>query len=164
MTPWECAESLADFFKEKLKEYDEKLYVHDEAGQREESKEYNIYAGYLPYVTSRDDKKKLCPAIAVRPLEVNDTGSRSTVLIGIYVTTYDDKDMKTGCKELYHMLEFLRMQLLSNNPVRNKWEIVPDTMSASIPDEQPFPQWWGRIDMAVYIPQPRLTHKAVVAR
>ena len=162
MTPWECAESLVDFFKEKLEEYAEKLYELDEEKQMENVRDYNIYAGYLPFVTKREDQKALCPAIVVRPLEVNDAEDATTVLMGIYVTTFDDKDMKFGCKELYHMLEFLRMQLLSSNPIKDKWEIVPGTMSTSIPDDQPFPQWWGRIDLAIYLSQPRRTHKAVV--
>ena len=162
MTPWECAESLVEFFKKKLEEYAEKLYELDEEARIENVRDYNVYAGYLPFTTKREEQKKLCPAIVVRPLEVNDTEEASTVLIGIYVTAFDEKDLRFGCKEVYHMLEFLRMQLLSSNPAEEKWQIVPGTMSTSIPDEQPFPQWWGRIDLAIYLPQPRRTHKAVI--
>ena len=145
MTPLECAEAMVLFFKEKLREYDE---------QTEKKEEYNVYVGYLPLVTKREEMKALCPAVVVRPLEVNDSEKETSVLMGVYVTTYDE-DKKFGCNELYHILEFLRFHLLANNPTGRKWLLVPGTMTTSIPDEQPYPQWWGRIDFAIYLPQPK---------
>ena len=151
MTPLECAESMVAFFKEKLVEYDE---------QTEKEEGYNVYAGYLPLVTKRDEMKALCPAIVVRPLEVNDGEKETTVLMGVYVTTYDE-DKKYGCNELYHLLEFLRFSLLANDPVKSKWAMMAGTMTTSVPDDQPYPQWWGRIDFAVYLPQPKRTNSDI---
>lgn len=154
MTPLECAQGLAEFFRGKLVEYSEKT---------ETKQEYKVYAGYLPYVQTRQEKKELCPAVVVRPLEVNDEEKESTILMGIYVTTYDE-DMKVGCYELYHILEFLRYQLLTENPVADKWLVKNGTLSTSVPDDQPYPQWWGRLDFIIYIPQPKRVVSSIYER
>lgn len=144
-TPLECAYGLANFFQEKLAEYCER---------NEAAENFNVYVGYLPLATRNEEKKTLCPAVVIRPLEVNDGENESSVIMGVYVTTYDN-DKKFGCLGLYHVIEFLRFQLLINNPVNDKWRIIPGTLSTSIPDEQPWPQWWARLDFAINIMQPK---------
>ena len=149
MTPLECAQGIAEFLRGKIVDYEELV----ESTDGEEKENYNVYAGFLPYAANRQEQKKLCPAIVVRPLEVNDKKDDSTVLLGIYVTTYDEHK-EIGCYGLYHLLEFVRFHLLACNPAAGKYFIEPGSMTTSVPDEQPFPQWWGRIDFSVYLEQP----------
>ncbi len=141
-TALECANTIADFIKEKLKEYDEK--------EPTTGKEYLVHVGFLPIVEKSEDKKKLCPALAIRPVLVEDREKFSLVRLTIYATVYDE-DMKHGCESLYHILEFLRFHLLTNNPIAERFEIRirdDDTVETFIPDEQPWPMWWGRLDFA----------------
>lgn len=153
MTPLEVAGGISDFIKEKLAEYSDKNEIETRDGTDIASEPYHVYVGFLPYVQTQEERKKLCPAIVVRPLEVNDEKDASKVILGIYVTTYDE-NMTVGCYGLYHILEFLRFHLLAQNPVANRFMLEPGSLTTSIPDEQPYPQWWGRLDFAVYIEQP----------
>ena len=99
MTPWRCAEEIADFLREEIKSYDEK------SGTGE------AHAGFLPIEAE-----------------------------------------KGGAESLYHVLEFLRFSLLSKNPIKNRWQIAGGELETSIPDEQPYPKYWGRIDFDVILP------------
>jgi hypothetical protein len=54
---------------------------------------------------------------------------------------------------LYHLMEFIRMRLLSENPVGNV--LIAPGMKATITDEQAFPQWLGFIELDAYIQQPK---------
>ena len=77
----------------------------------------------------------------------------------IYAVVFD-ADKRTGCESLYHLLQFIRYQLLANNPINKRYQIKlteDDTMETFIPDEQPFPFWEGRMDFGVYLEQPSNT-------
>lgn len=145
MTPWECAEGLKDFLSEVFTSHEE---MNEETG-----KPVNVYVGFLPYTASREAKKKLCPAIVVRPISVRDATDASTVSISVMVTTYDE-DMIGGSASMYHLAELIRYSLLAHSPIKRKWRLVRGSMESTFPDEQPYPQWWGRIDFDVTLPQP----------
>lgn len=147
-TPMQCAKEIADFLKEKFREYDEK--------EPDTGAEYNVYAGFLPREDNPKRMKTQCPAVVVRPLLIEDNTDETIAKMAIYAVTYDD-DMKFGSESLYHVLQFIRFHLLTNNPVHNRFEIKlkdSDTMETYIPDEQPYPFWQGRLDFAVYLEQP----------
>ena len=162
MTPLECAQGIAAYLREQIAAYGEQneTIASDTSGESTET--YHVYAGFLPYVKTRAEQKALCPAIVVRPLEVNDEAEESTTLLGVYVTTYDE-DKEIGSYGLYHLLEFIRLRILEGDPIAEKWRIKPGTLTTSVPDDQPYPQWWGRLDFAVYIPKPRnLPRKGII--
>lgn len=147
-TPWGCAKDIAKFLDEKLKEYDEK--------EPATGNPYGVYAGFVPKAEKAADMKKLCPAIAIRPLMIEDGHKRTLGKMVIYAVVFDP-DKNTGCESLYHLLQFMRFHLLANNPIKKQYQIKlteEDAMETFIPDEQPFPFWEGRIDFPVYLEQP----------
>ena len=151
LTPWQCASEISDWMKEQLKKSGtELLYelLDIETGA------IKIYPGFLPYAMERKAKQALCPAVVVRPVMIRDQETESTLSMAIFVTTYDD-DMINGCHGLYELMETIREILLTNNPINMRWEIKNGTMESTIPDEQPYPMWWGRIDFDVNVQQPR---------
>ena len=141
MTPLMCCMEIADFLRSSLS--------LGEYGQ--------VYAGFLPKInTSKpEEAKKRCPAIAVRATDIDDSKENTLVHVVIYSTTYDD-DIKFGSESLYHLLEKIKFELLTNNPINDRYliDIQDNIFHTSIPDEQPFPIWWGTIEFDVYIPQP----------
>lgn len=148
MTPWGTATEIADFLKKRVLETDEKGLTDWSGGS------LNIYAGFLPYVNNTKDKAKLCPAIVIRPQRIMDGESETSVSMVIAVTVYDE-DMLQGCMPLYHLLEYIRYQLLTESIICGKYYLKPGTVETTIPDEQPYPQWWGRIDFEMILPQPQ---------
>ena len=140
LTPLDIAKNIAEFLKKKFVEYDEK--------------NYKIYAGFLPKVRSAEDAKKLTPAIVIRPLKITDDKSESFCDMVIFAVTFDD-DMIFGSESLYHILEFVRCEILVSH--ESKWRLKVGSMETFIPDDQPYPLWEGRIDFAVNLPQPQFT-------
>lgn len=151
MTPMDCAQELAKFLQEKNADY---------TLQDEEVKEnpINVYAGFLPLAKSSKEKAKLCPSIVVRPVEVEDQsggmgGGISTVSLQLLFVTYN-KAMQDGHLELYHLLEKNRQALLKSQTIGKRFRLsLP--MKTMIPDEQPFPMWWGYMEVKYLIYQPR---------
>mgnify|MGYP000859940343 FL=1 len=139
MTPWRCAEEIADFLGEEIKRYDEK------SGTGE------AHAGFLPIVQVAQLKKEQCPYIAIRPHKVKDEKKERLASMAVYVVVCPEAE-KCGAESLYHILEFLRFSLLSKNPIKNRWMIASGELETSIPDEQPYPKYWGRIDFDVILP------------
>lgn len=189
MTPLECAQELAGFLKEAFKNYGaskaecqaklEKLEADlqtetDERAREEleatkavlvanEDEPVNVYAGFLPY-TSKKTADKLCPAIVVRPYLIADKEEETTASIAVIVTTFDE-DMLFGCYSLFHVLEKIRFDLLTNNPILRKIKIKEGSMETVVPDGQPYPQWLGQVTFDVYLPQPenhRFLNEAVM--
>ena len=151
MTPLDCAREITAYLKEACKEYDEVTTVRD--GGQEFKEPISVYTGFLPKCGAAAAMRKQCPAIVVRPETVLDDKDESTVGIVAYVSVYDDDKSYAG-ETLYHLLEFIRMRLLSQNPVNDKILVAPG-MKTTVTDEQPFPQWLGFIEFDAYIPQPR---------
>ena len=148
-TPMQCAKEIADFLAEKFREYGEK--------EPDTGAAYNVYAGFLPREDNPKKMKALCPAVVIHPMEVEDRADESSVKMVIYAVTHD-QDMKFGCESLYHILQFIRFHLLTNNPIRRRYQIAikdSETMETYIPDDHPYPFWLGRIDFTVYLEQPR---------
>lgn len=161
MTPLQCADGIAYFLKQKIAEYSEDgRFIAEDGTERIEK--VNVFSGFMPRTSAREAKEKLCPAIVVRPENVIDGTDTSLVRLLINVTTFDDS-MFNGHIFLYHLLEWIRLQLLATNPVPDKngkerWLIKQGSVSTNIPDEQPFPQWWGYIECDIYLPQPETSH------
>lgn len=153
MTPLDVSRGIASYFKDCIKEYDEFLSSVNAETKEETRKDVKVYSGFLARKTRRQDIIDLCPAIVVRPQTFKDGKEDSRVAIAVFVTVFDE-DMERGCETLFHFMDFVRMMLLLENPIRDKW-FIADGLEGVVPDEQPFPQWIGVIEFEVYIPQPK---------
>lgn len=157
MTPLDCARGFAAFLKKRMQADDETLRDVDAYTYDDRKGTVRVFAGFLPLAMSQEQAQKLCPAIVVRPASVADSRDASLATILLYVTTYDE-DMQHGHEELYHLLEWTRQQLLKYNPVAGRYFIDlsgDGGLKTEIPDEQPYPQWWGVIECKVFLPQVR---------
>lgn len=157
MTPLDCAKGLADYLREQFKVYSETAtYTMNGTETR---KPVDVYAGFLPRASRREDMQALCPAIVLRPDTVEDGAEGSSVSLVAYATVYDE-DMRRGSDSLYHMVELIRFLLLSENPVCDRWQIKPG-MKITVPDDQPFPQWLGVVEFEVILPEPIWTPRSI---
>ncbi len=146
MTPFDCIQDIAVFLQERLKRYE---------GQDEERhRPILCYAGFLPKARDPKTLERMCPAVVVGYGSVYDREEETVVAIVISIVTHDT-DLQKGAVSLFHIAEYIRQQLLTNNPICRKYMIKNGTMETSVPDEQPYPQWCGRIDFEVPIPQPQ---------
>lgn len=143
MTPLDVAKGIAEFLNQQL--LPELVDLKD--GHYEDIK---CYAGFLPRANTNETRKKLCPAIVVTPSSVDDKLTVAKTGITVNVTTYDE-DMICGHESLYHLLERIRYLLLSNNPINMKYNIVDSELLTTIPEDQPYPQWWAYIEFDVHI-------------
>ena len=153
MTPWMCALDMAEFLREQIADYDEKA-----AGAGA------VYAGFLPITTVRDLKKEQCPHVVLRPHKVEDGKEKSVVKMAVYVVMCPNSAEREDAASIYHILEFIRFSLLSKNPIKNRWDIEDGTLETSIPDEQPYPKLWGRMDFDVILPRAKNTRNDILGR
>ncbi len=145
MTPLDVSEGIAKFLEGRLKQLNEQSDSTNDT--------IRVYSGFLPRVTNNAEKRKLCPAVVVHPYTIEDD-ENSTVGVTIQVTTYDES-MTEGHISLYHLLEVVRKELLSQNPIDMKYQIKDNKVTTMIPDDQPWPQWWGYLEVEVFIPKVR---------
>lgn len=143
-----CATEVAVLLTDQLKEVaptDDKL-----AGRR-----IKAYAGFLPRTRSVTDKQKLNPAISVRPVKVVDSlNEGSTVELQIILTVYNaSEDFDNSHEELYHYLECMRQALLTNPIIASKY-ILKYPVETGIPEEQPYPEWWGYMKLIYSVQTP----------
>ncbi len=141
-TPLDVSDGIAKYLESELTALNEKSDIT--------TKPIRVWSGFLPRVDKNDDKKKLCPAVVVHPYSVSDA-DEATVGVTVLVTTYDE-GMLEGHIGLYHLLQVIRERLLSDNPVALRYQIKDNTVTTTIPDDQPYPQWVGYLEFEVYIP------------
>lgn len=152
MTPWICAQEVAAFLRDEIAGYNEKA-----AGVGE------VHAGFLPVAKVAQLAKEQCPYIVIRPHKVEDDRKKRTAHMAVYVVMCPE-DEKGGAESIYHVLEFLRFSLLSKNPIKNRWMIADGELEMSIPDDQPYPKYWGRIDFNVTLPIVKNTRNDILGR
>lgn len=147
MTPIQCAIDLAEFLKSKFSDFtfsDKKMT----------DRKINIRSGFILAPTDNKEKEKQGGYIIVRPVEIDDgddEDARSTVSMQILVATYNESVI-SGHVELYDVLQVIRHNLLACPIINKKFE-VERNIKTHIPDTQPFPQWWGYIEITVKIPE-----------
>lgn len=151
MTPLQCANEIADFLRKEIAQDQEGVQTIF-VDKPPEIEEIRVFVGFLPRVSTNAEKKRLCPAIVVRPESVSDTDDGSSVKLLFSVTTYDE-DKESGYISLYNLLEWIRFKLLSNSPIGERWDLR-SSLETAVPDEQPFPQWWGYLEGSFVLPQP----------
>lgn len=151
MTPLQCANEIAGFLRKEIAQDQEGVQTIF-VDKPPETEEIRVFVGFLPRASTNAEKKKLCPAIVVRPEAVSDTDDGSSVKLLFSVTTYDE-DKSSGYISLYNLLEWIRFKLLSNSPIGERWDLQ-SSLETAVPDEQPFPQWWGYLEGSFVLPQP----------
>lgn len=148
MTPINCARNVAEFLREQFQGYtapDEKIAANG----------ITIRDGFLPKQTTVEAKRRQSPYIVIRPVRIDDDDKEgSTADLQILVTTYND-NKEDGHLALYHILEFIRQSLLTHRLIKKK-NILQMPIKTMIPEEQPFPQWWGYMEVTYSIGQPGL--------
>ena len=99
----------------------------------------------------------------IRPHKVKDEKKERLASMAVYVVVCPETE-KCGAESLYHVLEFLRFSLLSKNPIKNRWQIADGELETSIPDEQPYPKYWARMDFDVILPVVKNTRNDILGR
>lgn len=101
------------------------------------SKDILIKDGFLPRVTTEDEKRRMTPAIIVTPVLITTPkptlDEDSTVKLEINVITYS-KDKMEGHRELFHILEKIRMAIFKNQTLGKKFRLSSEhDVKATIP-------------------------------
>lgn len=152
MTPLQCADQITLFLKKVFHDYE--CMADYKCNGKSFRKTVNIYTGYLPIYQTMQEKAAICPAIVTRPFTISDEEDETTCSMSIFITTMDN-DKEKGCFGLFHLMQLVRYKLLSDSPINRKYIIKNGTMESIFPDEQPYPQWIGRINFQVNLPQPQ---------
>lgn len=149
MTPYGCAEAVAEFLKKVFEKYaatDDKI---KDAGM-------NIYAGFLPKTASSEEKRRRDPCITIRPVRIEDTLDYSDVTLQVLVMTYCDGKLD-GHRELYHILQIIRQAVETEDIIDGTFQLNYDghNQVTNIPEEQPYPEWWGYMELHYAIRRPQ---------
>lgn len=153
MTPYLCAKEIAECIQQMLSESEERMPMATD-GMGCAMSDVHVFTGFVPIPFSKDDRQKYAPSITVRPEEITEGTAGTTITISLSVITYDG-DKRNGCEGLYHLLEFMRRRLLERHFLgKHRFPLERETMKTSIPDDQPWPCWWGIIQFDVDMPYP----------
>ena len=162
MTPMQCAKDTAKWLNDYFEHVDLALDYANTAKPDKGVKRIRCYAGFAPYVTNRADAATYFPVVAVRVFDVVDDEDESVVTLRMYVGTYDS-DMLLGSEWLMNILETIRYALNTAKAINNQYFVRKDKkIETHVPDEQPYPQWWGYLDVRVNIPQPMPEYEEMI--
>ncbi|MGF9822625.1 hypothetical protein ABE430_08900 [Brevibacillus agri] len=111
-----------------------------------------VIAGYLP------EKKPVqkqnvpdFPYVIVRYLQEEDDNDGVIASVKIIVGTYS-QDAQDGWRDPLNILTRIKQDLLAR-PVFGESFRVEKPIKTELPEEQPFPEWWGAITLQVIMPQ-----------
>ncbi len=143
MTTVELMENLAEFLRVVIAEYS----TQQKAG----TVPIEVYPGYMPIKTSADETASCVYALVTAAEDRRDDDfSSATVEIGFSI--YDD-DTADGWRSLFNVMEHVRQAMLKQRTVAKRNRLALP-LKLEIPEEQPFPQWQGRITATYSIGQP----------
>ena len=110
-----------------------------------------VYAGWPPVRVNAEEKASFIYALVISTEDKpdDDYGS-ATIEIGFSIY---DEDTTDGWRSLYNIMEHVRQALLKKRTLagRNRLELP---LKGEITDEQPYPQWQGKITAIYTIGQP----------
>lgn len=158
MTPLMLANGLKAFVLERMKHYNDttaynEQYTAAARGYTAKPKEMNVYALSAPIVkTGEERREQQLATVVIRPYSIGDGEDETLVKVAISVMLRSD-DMEHGFTELYHIVDFLRHELLAHNPIAAKWYMRPGSLVTTIPIEQSYPNWLGVLECEFYLPQ-----------
>ncbi len=133
MTIIESMENVAAYLREAVREYSAK--------QKSGRKKIEVYAGFPPVRTSRDETPSCVYCVATETNDGADGASDVKIMIGISVY---DEDKASGGHSLYNLLEHIRQALLKKRTLGGRNRLLLP-LKTEIPTEQPFPEWVGVI-------------------
>ena len=147
MTPIGWARALAGFLQKhfediKYRPIDEKIATN----------RLIVRDGFLPKVTSNEEKKKQDPYIVIRPVEITDTDEGSVMKLQLLMMTYS-ADMEKGHLDLYHMAEIVR-QAVEQQTIIGEMYMLQLPVKTLIPEEQPWPEWWAYMELTYTLGRP----------
>lgn len=143
MTTVELMNNLADFLQSVVKDYSTQ--------QKKGCLPIEVYAGYPPIRTNASEISSFI-YVLVTEFEDKEEPNLSTAKVEIGFSIYD-KDTETGFLSLYNLMEHVRQTLLKQRTVAEKHRIVLP-VKGEIAEDQPFPQWQGKITIEYTIGQP----------
>ncbi len=143
MTTVELMNNLADFLQDVVKDY--------ATQQKKGCLPIEVYAGYPPIRTNAAEISSFIYVLATE-FEDKEEPNLSTAKVEIGFSIYD-KDTETGFLSLYNLMEHVRQAILKQRTVAEKHRIVLP-VKGEIAEDQPFPQWQGKITTEYTIGQP----------
>jgi hypothetical protein len=110
-----------------------------------------VVAGYLPEKkpTQKQDPPDI-PYVIVRFLEANETNQNATATVKVIVGTYS-KDTQDGWRDTLNVLTRIKQELLAR-PVFGGSFLVDRPIKTELPEEHPYPEWWGSLTLNVIVP------------
>lgn len=139
----ELMDNLAAYLRQVVKEYD----TQQPSGKLP----VEVYAGWPPIRGSSQEQASFIYALVIKTEDKpgNEYG-QATVEIGFSIY---DEDSTDGWRSLFNLMEHVRQALLKQRCLacRNRLELP---LKGVIVDDQPYPQWQGKIEAIYTIGQP----------
>lgn len=143
MTPIEVMECIADYIREQVAEYSTQ--------QKKGLVPVIVYAGYPPIPDNATEKESFIYVLVTSWTDKVD-GDFSTAKVELGFSIYDD-DKKDGAYSLYNLLEHVRQAMLRKRLIDGRTSLVLP-IKGEVVDNQPWPQWQGRIEATYTMGQP----------
>lgn len=142
MTPIELVDTLIDFLKEVVKEYDLTTKINGV------SKAPEIHSGYLPPKSKGDDTSDF-PYIIVRYLSEDDSEA-DTVNLRVVIGTHSE-DEQNGWRDTLNIATRIKIALKKKR-IFGPFSLT-DKVAIELFEDQPFPYWFAIMDLSFNIPQ-----------
>lgn len=144
MTPIELVDTIANYLKEVVKEYDL------ETKKDGIIKAPEIHTGYLPDKKNSNEIDKLdFPYVIIRFLSEDDSNV-DTVNIRLIIGTYSEDEVN-GWRDPVNIATRIKIALRKKR-VFGPFSLI-DKIKIELFEEQPFPQWFTTMDLQFNIPQ-----------
>lgn len=137
-------DALKKFIEETVKEY----WLET---KRDENSSPRVYEGYLPQ-KKKGNMESEFPFVLLRLLSAGDDGEFADVHIKIIVGTYSKDDIE-GWKDTANILQRIYQELGKKGVLENKYR-VERPIRYTLPEEQPYPEWFGEMETKWTIARP----------
>lgn len=148
MTTVELMENLAGFLRKELREYS---MAKKSADVFDDESKVEVYAGWPPILTTGTEKSSLVYCLVTEWTDASD-GDMSTAKVEIGFSIQDN-DKAKGQFTLFNLMEHVRQAMLKKRTVNEKHRLILPVQGV-VRDEQPFPQWQGKIIASYTLGQP----------
>ena len=143
MTTMELMKNLKEYLAQVVKNYD--------AQQKEKTIPIAVYEGFPPIRTTAEENASFIYCLVIN-WEDSSNDSLSDAKVEIGFSIYDE-DTRDGWRSLFNIMEHVRQALLKQRIIaRRNMLVLP--IQGEILDEQPYPQWQGKITTKYTIGQP----------
>lgn len=143
MTTLELMDHLAEYLKECIQEY--------KAESKTGRIPVEVYAGYPPVMTGAAEMPSFVYAL-VTEWQDADAPNYSSAKVEIGFSIQDQNPVE-GWKSLFNLMEHVRQALCKKRTLAGRNRLV-FPVKGEITDDQPFPQWQGKITAGYTLGQP----------